>query len=199
MKKMLALVAVTLLSSTLWAVTTRTAENLQLAYNGESNAHARYLEFAKQADKDGYPSVASLFRAAARAEEVHATNHANVMKKMGVQPALKLDPVTPKTTRENLEVAVKGEVYERDTMYPDFLKIARSEANAGAIETFNEAKAAEAEHAKLYSAALAQLGSLKGKTAQYFVCTVCGYTTTKIDFEKCPVCFSPKEKYVAVS
>jgi rubrerythrin len=27
-----------------------------------------------------------------------------------------------KSTRENLEAAVKGETYERDTMYPDFLK-----------------------------------------------------------------------------
>jgi rubrerythrin len=28
---------------------------------------------------------------------------------------------------------------------------------------------------------------------------VCGYTTTKLDFAKCPACFSPKEKYVQVT
>ena len=52
-----------------------TITNLQEAFNGESNAHARYVAFAAQADKDGYPSVASLFRAAALAEQTRASNH----------------------------------------------------------------------------------------------------------------------------
>ena len=43
----------------------KTLANLQSAYNGESNAHVKYLEFAKQADVEGYGKVASLFRAAA--------------------------------------------------------------------------------------------------------------------------------------
>ena len=54
---------------------TTTLDNLVTAYNGESNAHARYVEFAKKADEDGYGQVASLFRAAARAEEIHAETH----------------------------------------------------------------------------------------------------------------------------
>jgi hypothetical protein len=58
-----------------------TLENMQAAYNGESNAHARYLAFAKPADQEGYGEVASLFRAAARAEEIHPGNHAVVIKK----------------------------------------------------------------------------------------------------------------------
>lgn len=33
---------------------TTTLENLQTAYNGESNAHSRYLAFAKQASLEGY-------------------------------------------------------------------------------------------------------------------------------------------------
>ena len=51
-----------------------TLDNLQAAFNGESNANARYLAFAKKADEEGYGQVASLFRAAARAEEIHAAN-----------------------------------------------------------------------------------------------------------------------------
>ncbi len=199
MKKALLLFMLLVLSTSLLAIPT-TKANLQAAFNGESTAHARYLEFAKQADKEGYPSVAALFRAAARAEEVHAGNHANVMKKLGIaDPKALLDKIEVKSTRENLEAAIKGESYERDTMYPDFLKTARAEGNASAIETFNMAKAAEAEHAKLYAEALSKLDTLKGKAGvKYYVCTVCGFTTTKIDFEKCPVCFSPKEKYVTV-
>src|SRR5512132_4304578 len=61
--------------------------NLQAAYNGESNAHARYLAFAKKAEEDGYAGTAALFRAAARAECIHAENHAKVIRKLGAEPA----------------------------------------------------------------------------------------------------------------
>ena len=33
----------------------------------------------------------------------------------------------------------------------------------------------------------------------YWVCSVCGYTTTKVDFTKCPSCFESKDNYVAVA
>jgi len=38
-----------------------TLKNLQAAYNGESNAHHRYLAFAKKADQEGYKQVAVVF------------------------------------------------------------------------------------------------------------------------------------------
>lgn len=180
--------------------TTATVANLQTAFNGESNAHARYLAFAKKAESEGYGEVASLFRAAARAEEIHANNHAAVIKKLGAKPEAKIDAPEVKTTKENLEAAIKGETYERDTMYPQFLKQAREVRNTDAIQTFNYAKTAEAEHAKLYTAALKGLDKSKStKAKSYYVCSVCGYTVEKIDFAKCPSCFSPKEKYETVS
>ena len=175
-----------------------TLQNLQTAFNGESNAHARYLAFAKKADAEGFAQAAALFRAAARAEEVHAANHAVVIKKMGGAPEAKIDTPEVKSTRENLETAVKGETYERDVMYPEFLKQARAEGNRDAIQTFNYAKTAEAEHAKLYSAAAADPGKMKAKGVTYQVCSVCGYTVPKADFSKCPSCFTPKEKYETV-
>ncbi len=177
----------------------KTLDNLQAAFNGESNAHARYLEFAKQADKEGYAQAAALFRAAARAEEIHAANHAVVIKKLGGTPQAKIDPAVVKTTKENLQAAIKGESYERDTMYPEFLKEARATGNKDAVQTFNYAKSAETEHAKLYTEALNNLDKMKAKGVVYYVCTVCGMTTTKVDFSKCPSCFSPKDKYVQVS
>ena len=176
-----------------------TLENLQAAFNGESNAHARYLAFAQQADKEGYGKAASLFRAAAKAEEIHARNHAEVIKKLGGTPEAKIETPQVKSTEENLKAAIKGETYERDVMYPAFLKVARADRNRDAIQTFNYAKTAEAEHAKLYAEALANLPQMKGAGQEYYVCTVCGYTTTKVDFAKCPSCFSPKHKYDKVS
>src|SRR5579863_7767949 len=67
--------------------------DLQAAFSGESNAHARYLSFAQKADAEGYHGAASLFRAAARAEEIHAGNHAEVIRSAGGIPRAKLtDP-----------------------------------------------------------------------------------------------------------
>ena len=179
---------------------TKTLDNLQAGFNGESNAHARYLAFAEKADQESYGEVASLFRAAAKAEEVHAANHAVVIKKMGGTPQAKVEIPVVKSTKENLEAALKGESYERDTMYPEFLKQARDEGNRDAVQTFNLAKMAESEHAKLYSEAMNNLVKLKGSRAKdYFVCTVCGNTTSKLDFSKCPACFTQKEKFEKVS
>jgi rubrerythrin len=180
-------------------VAASTLDNLQAAYNGESNASAKYLSFAKKADEEGYGQVASLFRAASRAEQIHAATHAGVIKKLGGVPKADVKAAEVKTTKENLQAAIAGESYERDTMYPEFLAKARKDANKDAMQTFNFAKAAEAEHAKMYSDALARLDSLKGSKAKtYYVCTVCGFTTTNLDFQKCSVCFNPKDKYTPV-
>lgn len=177
-----------------------TMENMQAAFNGESNAHARYLAFAKQADNEGYGEVASLFRAAARAEEIHAANHAAVIKEMGAVPHAQIETPTLKSTRENLEAAIKGESYERDTMYPDFLKQARADRNKAAVKSLNFAKAAEVEHAKLYAAVLLDLDRLKGShSATFFVCPKCGFTARETNFAKCPTCFDPKEKFEKVA
>jgi rubrerythrin len=176
----------------------KTLGNLQAAYNGESNAEARYLAFAKKADAEGLAPVASLFRAAARAEQIHAANHAKVIRELGGVPKAQIEEPKVGATRENLGAAITGESYERDTMYPDFIKTARAERQRGALESFNYAKSAEAEHAKLYTVALETIGTAKGAPVTYYVCTVCGFTTTKLDFTKCPACFSPKDKYILV-
>ena len=176
----------------------RTVENLQTAFNAESNAHARYLAFAVKADQEGYAGVASLFRAAARAEEIHAASHLAETQKLGVSAQAKIDPPVVKSTKENLEAAVRGETYERDIMYPDFYKQARAVGNNDAFRTFNYAREAEAEHAKLFMEAFNNLDNMRGRNT-YYVCTVCGFTTTNLDFAKCHTCFSAKEKFVAVS
>ncbi len=199
MKNGIRIFALMLLLSFAWSVSASTTlQNLQTAYNGESNAHARYLVFAQKADQEGYAQAAALFRAAARAEQIHAANHAAVIKKLGGTPEAKIETTAPKSTKQNLEAAVKGETYERDVMYPEFLKQARADKNTEAIQTFNFAKSAEAEHAKLYSGAAADPEKMKAKGIKYEVCTVCGYTVPKVDFSKCPSCFSPKEKYESV-
>lgn len=199
MRKLWVCVVVCLLTAPLLGSTSTVLDNLQTAFNGESNAHARYVAFATKADQEGYGAAASLFRAAARAEEIHAANHAVVIRKLGASPQAKIESPVVKSTAENLQVAIQGETYERDVMYPEFLKNARAERNTDAIQTFNYAKSAEAEHARLYTEAHSNLSQLKGTGVTYYVCTICGFTTTTLDFEKCPSCFNPKDKYVTIT
>ncbi len=186
-------------ASTAAPASSKTLENLQTAFDGESNANAKYLAFAKKADDEGYKKVASLFRAAARVEEIHKNNHADVIKKMGGVPKADVKPADVKTTAENLKGSIEGETYERDKMYTDFLAEARSSGNTDALRTFNFAKTAEGEHAKLYAEALANLEAWKADKATFFVCSTCGFTTPDATIQKCPVDFTPKEKFESIS
>ena len=92
----------------------KTEKNLLEAFAGESQANRKYLAFAEKADKEGHPNAAKLFRAAAAAETVHA--HAHLRALGGI-----------KSTVENLEEAVSGEIHEFKSMYPPMIEEAREE------------------------------------------------------------------------
>ncbi len=175
-----------------------TLENLNAAYNGESNAKAKYEAFAKKADEEGYTKVASLFRAAALSEDIHAKRHAEVIQKLGGKPTADVKTPEVKSTKENLEAALTGESYERDEMYPKFIEAAKTEGVKEAVKTFNGAKSAEAEHAKFYAEALQNLDAMKGGAETFYVCQVCGFTAKMLPADKCPVCSNPKDKFTAV-
>jgi rubrerythrin len=189
--------AMLMAANVLLAAPPKTLDNLQAAFNGESNANAKYLEFAKKADQEGYAGVAVLFRAAAKAEEFHARNHADVIKKMGATPKaeIKLPAIQP--TADNLKAALEGETYERDKMYPEFIAEAKTAGEKDAVRSFNFAVTAEGQHAKLYADAGANLQAWKA-AKKFLVCPVCGNTVATVDFAKCPVCFTPGDKFVPI-
>ena len=178
-----------------------TVQNLLSALEGESNANAKYNAFATKADADGFHGAASLLRAAARAEQIHATNHARVLNQLNSRSECAIHPVEVKSTLENLKAALNGERYEIDTMYPDFLAEATERKNVAAIRTFTGALEAEKTHARLYSEAIALLAAGKkdswiAETRDFYVCPVCGYTSeTEEEHERCPVCKCPWEKF----
>jgi len=175
-----------------------TLDNLQTAFNGESNARAKYLEFAKKADAEGYAKAAVLFRAAARAEEIHANNHAGVIRKLGAEPKADIQPVEVKSTVENLKVAIAGETYEYETMYAEFLVQAKAAGDAAAERVFRFACEAEKEHARLYSEALAHLEDWK-VAVPFHVCPTCGWTAERVDFARCPVCGVKDERFEKIA
>ena len=105
---------------------TKTIDDLQAAFAGESQANRKYLAFAKKADADGQTQVAKLFRAAAAAETVHAQNHFRAMDGVGA-------------TADNLKAAIEGENYEWVTMYPEFIQDAETESMKRALLSFKYA------------------------------------------------------------
>lgn len=163
-----------------------TLKNLQTAYNGESNANVMYLAYAKKADQEGYKEVGSLFRAAARSEAIHRDNHAKVIKEMGATPKNTIVNPVVKSTAENIELAIKGESYETQTMYPNFIKQAKTDKDQKAIQTFTYALDAEAGHVKLYTEAKNNLKNWK-QARDFYVCSISGYTTMNANENSCTV------------
>jgi rubrerythrin len=176
-----------------------TLRNLQAAFDGESNAHAKYSAFAVRADGEGLHGAASLFRAAARAEQIHADNHARVIRQIGAEPAAVIHPVSVRSTLENLNEARAGERYEIDSMYPEFLREAKGHGNTAAVLSFQWALDAEKTHARLFSEAIAVLESGWLIAARnYYVCAACGYTSETPEAERCPTCNLPWDKFELV-
>jgi rubrerythrin len=176
-----------------------TVRNLLAAFEGESNARAKYHAFAIKADAEGLHGAASLFRAAARAEEIHADNHARVIRQLGGEPTATIHPVRAKSMLENLNEARAGERYEIDSMYPEFLREARNHHNTAAVLSFEWALEAEKTHARLFSEAIAVLQSGWLIAARnYYVCAVCGYTSETPEADRCPVCNLVWEKFEVI-
>jgi rubrerythrin len=176
-----------------------TLRNLQAAYGGESNAHAKYSAFAVKADAEGLHGAASLFRAAARAEQIHATNHARVIRQLGSEPTATIHRNEVNSTLENLNEARAGERYEIDSMYPEFIREAKGHNNTAAVRTLEWALEAEKAHARLFSEAIAVLDAGWLIAARnFYVCTACGYTSETPEGERCPTCHLLWEKFEVV-
>ena len=162
---------------------TKTEQNLLEAFAGESQANRKYLAFAKKADKEGYPQVAKLFRAAAEAETVHALAH---LYALGLV----------RNTAENLRQAIEVETDEFKNMYPSMIKKAKEENNKAATRSFTYANKVEQVHASLYEKALDNLES--PEQTDYYVCSVCGYTCENEPPDKCPVCGATSKAFSKV-
>jgi rubrerythrin len=184
----------------------QTLKDLLTAFINESNASARYAAFAIKADEEGFLKIGSLFRAASRAERIHAAHDAEILQQLGGAPVATQEQPTVKTTVENLKAAIAHEFYESDIMYSGFINEAEEQVSAAAQRTFHCAIEAEKEHAWLFTAVLEHIQDCRdewcqklAKKAIYFVCPECGLIATKSDFDGCPACGHAKEEFVYVN
>jgi rubrerythrin len=162
-----------------------TDENLKKAFAGESQANRKYTAFAKGAERDGFPNVARVFRAACEAEAIHAAGHLNAMGGVG-------------STAENLQAAIDGETYEYTTMYPPMLQHAEADKHK-AERMFGLAMKAEQVHAGVYKKALDAVRQGKDLAeTKIYLCPVCGYISFGKAPDSCPICETLGSKFMHV-
>jgi rubrerythrin len=165
----------------------KTDGNLQSAFAEECQAYVRYSLFAARADAEGFAGLASLFRAAAAAEMVHARNHFTVMG-------------GPGSSRDNILAAATSEHYAITRIYPAFIEDARVDRNEHAQITFDYALKSEQVHNQIFEAALTTVKNGKSvENEARFICNQCG-NLVKLEIpEKCSICGSTSDKFKQVA
>lgn len=160
-----------------------TKDNLRSAFSGESQAHMKYLIFADKAEEEGFKNIARLFRAIAYAERVHATNHLNALNGSNL-------------TIDNLDIAIEGENYEVQEMYPAYKAVAELQDEKKAVKSMHYALEAEKIHSALYSEAKdAVKGGSDLDLGEIHICPVCGHTVVGKAPDRCPICGIQGDKF----
>lgn len=132
------------------AIAGGTRANLLDAMHGEAFARAKYLAYATQAEREGHPAVARLYRSTAGTE---LGDHFH--QEAGLAGLVRSDAA-------DLRDAISGENYETTTMYPSFERQARADGDLKAATLFHEIGADEADHRNRLAKALKALGGSGG-------------------------------------
>lgn len=187
------------INRSIWIMRQMTEQNMINAFGGESQANMRYLHFANQADREHFTNVARLFRAVAHAEFIHAGDHYRELKHLnGGRVANSMAAFGPGDTEKNLGLAIAGETFEIEEMYPTYMEVARFQGEKSAERSFKWSYDTEKKHKELFEKAHAAVE--KGEDAELGavrVCEVCGYTIEGDAPDKCPVCNVAKDKFIA--
>ena len=112
-------------------------------------ANRKYLYFAKVARHLGNEDIAKLFEETAHQETGHAFAHLDL-----------LYPKEEMTVERLLELAIEGELYETNQMYPEFEKTAIEEGDQEAAAEFVEQGEESREHARIFQQAAKRFQAL---------------------------------------
>lgn len=166
--------------------------HLQTAFEEETKISSAYKAYAAKADEEGYHGIASIFRAIGRAEQIHATNHARVLRHMTGPTAVEIPMPHIEGSVENLRSALVDQRFEADCLYPTFLTAAVPLVDSTAIRTFHWALEADKSHVRLLWQLIPRVGSDKSGWAfvphSFFVCALCGYAAQDAESDNCPSC-----------
>jgi rubrerythrin len=129
----------------------RTADNLTKAFASESEANGRFLFFAQRAEAEGYPDIATLFRALAEGENNHAFGHLDYLFGGPGQED------EAGSTEDNLKESIEAETREYTEVYPRYAREARDEGFDEIADWFDTVARAERSHAGRLTAGLDSL------------------------------------------
>ena len=165
---------------------TKTEQNLQAAFAGESQARNKYTFFASVGKKQGFEQLAELFLKTADNEKEHAKLWFRELGGIG-------------TTAENLAAAAEGENYEWTDMYEEFAKTAEEEGFPELAKRFRLVGAIEKHHEERYRALLRNVETsevFEKSEVKVWECRNCGHIVvgTKAP-EVCPTCLHPQSYF----
>ena len=166
----------------------KTWENLQTAFAGESQAHTKYQYYASKAKKDGYVQISNIFLETAKNEKEHAKIWFKILHDGDVPD-----------TMTNLNDAADGENYEWTDMYDEFAKVADEEGFKEIAAKFRMVGAIEKHHEERYRQLI---GNIEGGLVfsrdgdRTWICSNCGHIVIGSKApEICPVCMHPKSYF----
>lgn len=182
---------------------TRTEANLIAAYMAESMAYTRYMYYAKQADKDGYPPIRVIFDATANNEMHHSKVFFKFLEGGKGTKEMTIDAGVIGSTAENLATAAAEEEAEGVVMYTNAAKIAREEGFDNIADVFESIAKVELFHRDRFLRFLDQVqkGTVwKRDTPIKWQCLVCGYVYEGTEPPTvCPACAHPSKYYMDMS
>ena len=132
---------------------TRTEQNLNEAFAGESQASHRYFCIAQKADVEGLNDLAAVFRSTAEGKTGHAHGHLEYLVEVG-------DPATGKPIgpiADILKAAIASETHEYTDRYPGMARVARQEGFDEIADWFETLAKAGKSHAGRFQKALSAL------------------------------------------
>lgn len=178
---------------------TKTEQNLLTAFAGESQARNRYTYFAKQAKKDGYEQIASIFEETAEQEKEHAKRLFKFLEGGTAEVTASFPAGIIDSTLANLKEAAGGENYEQSQMYPGFAKTAREEGLPEIADVMENIAVAERFHEKRYLdlADNIEKGKVFRRSEEVtWRCRNCGYIHSGTEApEECPACAHPRAHF----
>ena len=181
----------------------QTITAIAYAFQRETDAQRRYVDFAGTASQEGYKGIAYMFTAFATSEGVHTRNFKDLITRLGGQANAAPTTIKRGTTKQNLIAAVDDEIDSIDALYPHTLERIQPEGNGEAMRLVKFARSPSGSSRDLiqkirrYSPILFEqvAKAIDEKTGLYFVCQTCGSSLNKLPSPKCPVCASTPEQY----
>jgi rubrerythrin len=159
-------------------------ERLHTEFSEECQASLRYEAFAGKAKEQGMPNIAKLFRAASQAEKIHMTTLLSVMGAI-------------RETALNLKASAAFEDFLLVNVLPTSVKQAEQDKNPAAATALTRFIGACGSHRDVFTRGLAsaKAGTDMADTAMY-VCPTCGAVILGASADTCPVCMTPKSKFI---